>query len=142
MKQFFKHKFRKKSPLQIVGMIIFGAIAIAGLAILFGFIIMWLWNWLMPLIFGLPTLTYWQAVGLFILFKLLIGGCGGGGKKCKNHSHKNHCEDKRHFRDKKGDFSKWEHYDEFWKEEGDTLYKEYIEKQSPSTEATIQQESE
>ena len=58
MKNFFKHKMRGKSPGEIIGIIIFGAIAITGLAILFGFIIMWLWNWLMPEIFGLPVLNY------------------------------------------------------------------------------------
>ena len=122
MKSFFTHKFRKKSPLQIVGLIFFGIIAITGLAILFGFVIMWLWNWLMPEIFGLTTLTYWQAVGLFILFKLLLGGCGSGSGKSSKKSKKK-CRD-----GSKSDFSKWKHYDKFWKEEGDELYKQYIER--------------
>ena len=121
MKSFFTHKFRKKSPIQIIGIIIFGAIAITGLAILFGFVIMWLWNWLMPEIFGLPALTYWKAVGLFILFKLLLGGCGGGGNSSKKSKKK--CKD-----GSKSDFSKWKHYDKFWEEEGDELYKQYIER--------------
>ena len=69
MTNFFTHKFRKESPIEIVAMVIFGAIAITGLIILFGFVIMWLWNWLMPEVFGLPPITYWQAIGLFILFK-------------------------------------------------------------------------
>ena len=30
---------------------------------LLGALVMWLWNWLMPMIFGLPTLTFWHAVG-------------------------------------------------------------------------------
>ena len=81
MKNYFTHKMRNKSPIEIVGIIIFGAIAISGLAILFGFIIMWLWNWLMPDIFGLTTLTYWQAVGIFILLKILLGGCGSSGSR-------------------------------------------------------------
>ena len=129
MKNFFTHKFRKKSPLEIVGIIIFGAIAITGLAILFGFVIMWLWNWLMPLIFGLPLLNYWQAVGLFILLKILIGGCGtGGSSKSSKHS-KNECK-----KDSKTDFSKWKHYDKFWKEEGDKFYQEFIDSQMTQTE--------
>ncbi len=124
MENFFTHKFRGKSPLEIVGMIIFGIIAITGLAILFGFVIMWLWNWLMPEIFGLTTLTYWQAVGLFIFLKLLLGGCGSSGKS----SHKSK---KRHHDDsKKTDFSKWKHYKEFWEEEGDELYKQYVGRKS------------
>ncbi|MBG6130258.1 hypothetical protein IWQ47_001659 [Aquimarina sp. EL_43] len=125
MTNFFTHKFRKKSPVEIVGIIIFGAIAITGLAILFGFVIMWLWNWLMPEIFGLTTLTYWQAVGVFILFKILLGGCGSGSsKKSSKDSHDN-CK-----KDSKTDFSKWKYYDKFWKEEGDEYYKQYIERQS------------
>ena len=120
MKNFFTHKFRKKTPIEIIGIIIFGAIAIAGLAILFGFVVMWLWNWLMPEVFGLASLTYWQAVGLFILLKILLGGLGGGSKKSTND-----CEN-----NSKTDFSKWKHYDEFWKEEGDDYYKQYVERQS------------
>ncbi len=129
MKNFFTHKMRKRSPIEIAGIIIFGAIAITGLAILFGFIIMWLWNWLMPEIFGLTTLTYWQAVGLFILFKLLFGGLGGGDKKS---SKKSKCEGKNK---SKSDFSKWEHYDKFWEEEGDELYKQYLERRSSPAQA-------
>lgn len=123
MKNYFTHKMRNKSPIEIVGIIIFGAIAISGLAILFGFIIMWLWNWLMPDIFGLTTLTYWQAVGIFILLKILLGGCGSSGSRKK--SNKRSCKDKK--TDSKGDFSKWEHYDKFWKEEGDEMYKKYVD---------------
>ncbi len=125
MTNFFTHKFRKKSPIEIVGIIIFGAIAITGLAILFGFVIMWLWNWLMPEIFGLTTLKYWQAVGLFILLKILFGGFGGGSSKKSSKNSNNKCEP-----NSKTDFSKWKHYDNFWKEEGDEHYKKYIDRQS------------
>ena len=52
-------------------------------AAIFGFIIMHLWNWLMPGIFGLHTITYWQGLGLLILAKILFGGFhrGGGGRR-------------------------------------------------------------
>lgn len=130
MNNFFTHKFREKSPIQIIGIIIFGAIAITGLAILFGFVIMWLWNWLMPAVFGLPVLTYWQAVGLFILLKLLLGGCGSGGSSRKSSKNsRNDCK-----KDSKTDFSKWKYYDKFWKEEGDEYYKEFVGKQSNQVE--------
>ncbi len=126
MTNFFTHKFRKKSPIEIVGIIIFGGIFITGLVILFGFVIMWLWNWLMPEIFGLTPLTYWQAVGLFILLKILIGGCGiGGGSKKSSKESTDTCK-----KDSKTDFSKWKHYDKFWKEEGDEYYQRYIERQT------------
>jgi hypothetical protein len=45
---------------------------------LFGEIVMHLWNWLMPAIFGLKAITFWQAIGLLILARILVGGLGGG----------------------------------------------------------------
>ena len=36
-----------------------------------------LWNGLMPAIFGLPTITYWQALGLMALSWILFGGLRG-----------------------------------------------------------------
>jgi hypothetical protein len=41
---------------------------------LFGAGTMWLWNWLMPAIFHLPTIGFWQAVGLLILSHILFRG--------------------------------------------------------------------
>src|SRR5579863_2825476 len=57
-------------------------IALAIVAVLvFGFIVSQLWNWLMPLLFHLPTISYVQAIGLLILSRLLFGRFGprGGG---------------------------------------------------------------
>jgi hypothetical protein len=45
----------------------------------FGFIVMGLWNLLMPVIFGWHTINFWQAVGLLILSKVLFGGFRGPG---------------------------------------------------------------
>lgn len=45
---------------------------------LFGEIVMHLWNWLMPAVFGLKMITFWQAIGLLILARILVGGLGGG----------------------------------------------------------------
>jgi hypothetical protein len=36
-----------------------------------------LWNWLMPAIFGLRTITYWQAFGLMALSWILFRGFRG-----------------------------------------------------------------
>lgn len=52
---------------------------------LIGFIVMSLWNALMPAIFGLPALGFWQALGLLILSKILFGSFVGGG-----HHHHRH----------------------------------------------------
>jgi len=44
-----------------------------------GFVVMSLWNWLLPGLFGLKTIDFWQALGLFVLSKLLLGGFRGKG---------------------------------------------------------------
>lgn len=60
---------------------LFGAAAL----FLFGSAIMLLWNWLMPEIFGLTTINFWQALGLFILSRILFSGMGGKGGKHSHH---------------------------------------------------------
>ena len=56
----------------------------------FTFAVMFLWNWLMPEIFNLKEITFWQAGGLLILSKILFGGFGrGGGGKWKHHKKMN-----------------------------------------------------
>ena len=44
-----------------------------------GFVVQWLWNWLMPGIFGLRTITWLEAFGLLALSRILFGGFGRGG---------------------------------------------------------------
>ena len=58
---------------EIVGLIVVGVGVILGMIILFTFPTMWLWNWLMPYIFDLPALDFWQTVGLLTLINLLKG---------------------------------------------------------------------
>ena len=48
------------------------------IALLIGFPIMWLWNSLMPSIFGLVEITFWQSVGLFLLSSILFKPTSGG----------------------------------------------------------------
>lgn len=45
---------------------------------LFGELVMHLWNWLLPPLFGLHTITFWQALGLVLLCRILFGSWGGG----------------------------------------------------------------
>ena len=132
MMNFLKDRMKRKSPGVIAGRIIFGIIAITGLAILFGFIIMWLWNILMPEIFGLPLISYWQAVGLFILTKILFGSGRRGRKKYyskySSRKHSKHRLKSFFGNDCKSDFSNWQHYDKFWKEEGEQAYKTFVKR--------------
>ena len=50
---------------------------------LIGYVVMALWNWLMPAIFGLGIINYWQAFGIFVLAKILFGGFRG--RECCGH---------------------------------------------------------
>lgn len=43
-----------------------------------GFVVMSLWNWLIPDIFGLTTITWMQAFGLLALSRILFGSWGDG----------------------------------------------------------------
>jgi len=51
---------------------------VAAAVLLFGGIVMWLWNNILPAVAGLGALTYWQAVGLLVLTRILVGGFRGG----------------------------------------------------------------
>jgi hypothetical protein len=42
------------------------------------FVVMHLWNWLVPPVFGWHVINYWQALGLLVLSKILFGGFRGG----------------------------------------------------------------
>ena len=44
---------------------------------IFSFAVMWLWNWLMPAIFGLHAINFWRALGLLVLSKILFSGFRG-----------------------------------------------------------------
>jgi len=43
----------------------------------FGFVVMRLWNWLMPELFGWHLISFWQALGILVLSKILFGGFRG-----------------------------------------------------------------
>jgi len=43
----------------------------------FSFLVMNLWNWLMPALFGWHLINFWQAVGILVLSKILFGGFRG-----------------------------------------------------------------
>lgn len=73
------HKGNRKRPhkgVKIVLMVIGGIFLALLFGFLFGYFVMLLWNWLMPNIFGLTEITYWQAVGIVILARLIFGSIG------------------------------------------------------------------
>jgi hypothetical protein len=41
-----------------------------------GWVVMSLWNWLLPPLFGFHAIVFWQALGLLLLTRILFGGFG------------------------------------------------------------------
>ena len=71
--------------LWFIKMIVF---AIAGITAMTA-IVMWTWNWLVPELFHGPLITFYQAIGLLILSRLLFRGFHGMGNRgmhCKQWS--------------------------------------------------------
>ena len=57
---------------KVLGAILTGIGLIGLVVVLLGWPLMLLWNWLMPTLFGLPIITFWQAVGLNLLSTVLF----------------------------------------------------------------------
>lgn len=53
------------------------AVIAALIVTVLGFVVMRLWNWLTPALFGWHVITFWQALGILILSKILFGGFRG-----------------------------------------------------------------
>ncbi len=74
-----RNKMRKLifiAPLAILAMILFVAVG--------GKIVLDLWNYLLPPLFGWHQITFWQALGLLVLCRILFGGFGFSGSGRSN----------------------------------------------------------
>lgn len=81
----------------LFGMLLFAVIFIAG----FGMAVQQLWNLLMPQIFSLPALGFWQAVGLLALSWIFFGswrGMGAVGGRGFGRRHRMSAEERERFR--------------------------------------------
>jgi hypothetical protein len=61
------------APLAILAMLLFAYIG--------GELVLHLWNWLLPPLFGWRQVTFSQALGLLALCRILFGGLGGHGPR-------------------------------------------------------------
>lgn len=127
-----------RSALRIVGLTLGGVVFAVFFAFLFGIVVKLLWNWLMPALFGLGVISFWQAFGIVLLAKILFGG----------HGHGSSIHEKRHERYLRGKFRKltgvgedepdvdplpgdgrrWRHFRQFWQDEGKAAFEAYIRK--------------
>jgi Ca2+/H+ antiporter, TMEM165/GDT1 family len=71
MRNIMRRRWIWMAPLAILGMIAF--------TVLGGEVVKLLWNWLLPGLFGWRLITFWQAIGLLALCRILFGRWGGRG---------------------------------------------------------------
>ncbi|MBU1076726.1 MAG: hypothetical protein KKH98_05495 [Spirochaetes bacterium] len=116
---------------RIIGFTIGGIFLAVVFAFIFGLAVKLLWNWLMPSLFGLKMITYWQAFGIVILAKILFSGFG----KHPGHHSPRGIEKKWHKWTEsdnewmpKGSYHNWKYYKEYWHEEGKKSFEAYIDK--------------
>ena len=59
-------------------------------ATFFSYLVMWLWNMIIPSVTGWTELNFWQAAGLLCLSKILFGFRGGWGRHWGGHPRQNY----------------------------------------------------
>ncbi|MDD5017426.1 MAG: hypothetical protein PHO15_04925 [Eubacteriales bacterium] len=120
---------------RVLGGIVIGIFVAAFFSAVVGALVMVLWNWLMPGIFNLGQITYWQGFGLALIAKLLFGLPGmhkrpfehdnhrhPGGRDWRiyvKHRMKNGTD--RHFDDV---------YEDWWDKEGASSFEEYMKRET------------
>jgi hypothetical protein len=65
----------------IAKFVVFGVLMV----VLLGSVTQFLWNFIMPEIFGLPVINFWQGLAMFVLAKLIFGFGGGGRNKWRHY---------------------------------------------------------
>jgi len=113
--------------LRIAGIAVVAVIGTAVFALAFGWLVMILWNWVMPSIFHLGVITYWEAFGLTILGKLIFGGFGfrgghGRGPWKGSPWRGNPWEGRPHGP------NEWRMYREFWETEGRQAFDTFVQR--------------
>jgi hypothetical protein len=107
---------------RIVAAVVGGVVIACVFGLAFGWLVMVLWNWLMPALFGLKTLTYWQAFGIIILSRLIMGGFGCHHRPYGKHFRHHHADEWS----PGGDRRNWRYYRQYWNERGKKDFEEYL----------------
>ncbi len=79
---------RLKDLSKLTKLIVIAPLAILGMALFVfigGQIVLHLWNWLLPPLFGFREITFWQALGILVLSRILFGGFGMHGGCGRGH---------------------------------------------------------
>ena len=79
-----------------------------------------LWNWLLPTLFSVPEITFWQALGLLVLCRILFGGFGMRGSGPRRFARWEHMSPEQRERFRHGMRGRW-HMDPAGEGKGNTL---------------------
>jgi hypothetical protein len=129
------------------GAMIFRLFFVVVFALVLAVVVMWLWNWLMPGLLGAAAITYWQAFGLMILARLVLGTLGMGWKRPHWHGRRHGGDRFEHYRNMCGDMGRsnmcgdmgrsmgvdntmkwWHNYKSFWHDEGKAAFDAYMKR--------------
>jgi hypothetical protein len=129
---------RGGKALRIAGLVVAGLAVAVLFAFLFGLIFKALWNALMPSLFGLSAITYWQAVGIVLLAKILFGGPGHArrdpGRRIDRRAGRRFwqwtCGDDATAGSGPvpGNGKRWSHFRQYWQDEGRAAFEAYLKK--------------
>lgn len=61
-----------RRTIRILGIMLLHLVLWPVFSLALGWPVQLLWNWLMPVIFGLPTISFWQSAGLMLLVSILF----------------------------------------------------------------------
>jgi hypothetical protein len=151
----FRTRSSRDRARRVCGKVGIGIVVGFLIALVFGLLVKWFWNWLVPDIFGLGTITFWQAFGLVILTKLLFGGFIPHGR-FKHHPKTGYYHDRlQGWDDRESDdpddensrhcpFDRWSRYGRYWREKGRDDFNRYangVEKQGSETNSPTEPES-
>jgi hypothetical protein len=122
----------RRSIFHIAGHVIVGVAFAVAFALVFALFVQFIWNGVMPDIFGFKRITFWQAFGIIILAKLLFGGFG-------HHSHDRWKKDRNsrscyrswdRWKEEESPPSwhskDWQDYKKYWKEKGKASFESYM----------------
>jgi hypothetical protein len=126
----------KGSPLtkvmKIIGLVLLGFVAVITLAAIFGLAVQWLWNTLMPVVFSLPEVSYWQAVGLVVLAQVFFGNHHSS--HSGNNSNRHGKGEKHIHTDNAGQQHNYDSFGAFWKDYGRDAFNEWLNRNNENTE--------
>lgn len=111
-------------------------------AFVLGFLVKWLWNTIMPPVFGITEISYWQAVGLLVLAKIFFGGGPSGHGRPhpfkKWHKRKDMFTGSSDVQPPVSDIPEEQHdmYEQYWRTHGKVAFEAYVKELNEQDETS------